>query len=68
MTVPTPSHTREVTNNKRKPECRRKVINTEFIGVDKYEDRRGSTRRTSDRFDKDAWEKLCYENLGPGWL
>ena len=67
MTVPTPSQTREVTNI-RNPECRRRVINSEFIGVDKCEDRRTTSRRKSDRFDKDEWEKICYENLGPGWL
>ena len=67
MTIPTPSHTREVTNQ-RNPECRRMVVNSDFIGVDKCEERRVSTRRESERFNKDAWEKRCYDNLGPGWL
>lgn len=62
-----PSEVREETE-RRVSTSRRKTIDTKFLGMGKCIDRREGVRRKSDQFDEEAWERLCYKNLGPGWL
>lgn len=47
---------------------RRKLTDTKFLGMGKCIDRRSGIRRKTDMFDREEWDRRCYERLGPGWL
>lgn len=47
---------------------RRVSCDIKYLGLGKCIDRRKNVRRKEDRFDKEAYERLCQERLGPGWL
>jgi hypothetical protein len=48
--------------------CRRVSFDTKYLGLGKCIDKRKIKRRKEDRFDFEAYERSCYERLGPGWL
>lgn len=53
---------------KRTSDCRRVSFDTKYIGLGKCIDKRKSIRRKADQFDEEAYERICRERLGPGWL
>lgn len=56
------------TADRRSTSSRRHSCDIKYLGMGRCIDRRKSTRRKVDRFDPEAYEKLCKKNLGPGWL
>ena len=56
------------TADRRSNFSRRRSCDIKYLGMGRCIDRRKSTRRKVDRFDPEAYEKLCKKNLGPGWL
>lgn len=55
-------------SERRSATCRRLSFDTKYLGLGKCIDRRQKNRRQSDRFDREKFELMCQERLGPGWL
>lgn len=55
-------------SERRESTCRRVSFDTKYLGLGKCIDRRKGVRRQADKFDEEAYERLCQERLGPGWL
>ncbi len=57
-----------IDSEKRNASCRRVSFDIKYLGLGKCIDRRKNTRRKEDMFDKEEYDRVCHDRLGPGWL